>query len=87
MTGPATQAEWRRDCLLAANRHLETQFQQKPAACLALQISRNYRLLLTHYDQPDIKQLWQLLSKRWWLLYCRERDLPSKALMDFSFQP
>jgi len=65
--------DWRKECLLAANQQLEQQYQQHPSPCLALQISRNYRLLLTQYDQPPIKQRWQLLSKSWWQCYCRLR--------------
>lgn len=77
------QPEWRRECLHAATRQLEQIYQARPSACVALQISRNYRLLLTHYDQHDIKQLWQQLSKRWWALYCRQKQVPVRALPDF----
>ncbi|MTI63350.1 hypothetical protein [Methylophaga sp.] len=76
--------DWRRECLIAANRQLEKNYEREPSACVALQLSRNYRLLLTHYDQPDIKQLWQQLSQRWWSLYCRQRQLPEHALRDLS---
>jgi hypothetical protein len=76
--------DWHRECLIAANRQLEKNYQRQPSACVALQISRNYRLLLTHYDQPDIKLLWQQLSQRWWSLYCRQRQLPEHTLRDFS---
>lgn len=78
------QPEWHRECLLAANRQLEKSYQSNPSACVALQISRNYRLLLTHSDQPDIKQLWQQLSKRWWSRYCLQKQLPEHGLQDYS---
>ncbi|GAB4299386.1 MAG: hypothetical protein Kow0083_11640 [Methylophaga sp.] len=78
------QSAWQRECLLAANRQLEKIYRGRPSACIALQISRNYRLLLTHYEQPDIKRLWQLLSKRWWSLYCRDKQIPGYSLPDFS---
>ncbi|GEM_PF-894529 len=77
--------DWRRECLIAANRQLEKNYQSQPSACVALQISRNYRLLLTHYDQPDIKQLWQHLSQHWWACYCRQKQLPLHSQYDFSF--
>jgi len=79
-----SQPEWRRECLLTANRQLEIIYQRKPTPCLALQISRNYRLLLVHYEQPDIKQLWQKLSKRWWDKYCHQRQLPGLNMHDLS---
>jgi hypothetical protein len=77
-----SQPEWRRECLLSANRQLEKVYQRKPTPCVALQISRNYRLLLVHYEQPDIKQMWQMLSKRWWEIYCRHRK-PTLSLHEF----
>lgn len=77
------QPNWQRECLLAANRQLEKIYQQQPNACTALMISRNYRLLLTQSEQPDIKQLWISLSKRWWSLYCRLRQLPELPMSNF----
>ncbi|MEC9313243.1 MAG: hypothetical protein VYB22_00035 [Pseudomonadota bacterium] len=76
--------DWHRECLVAANRQLEKSYQSNPSACVALQISRNYRLLLTHYDQPDIKELWQHLSQRWWAMYCRHKHLPLYSQHDIS---
>ncbi|AFJ02747.1 hypothetical protein Q7C_1598 [Methylophaga frappieri] len=53
----------------AAITELETRYRQQASACLALQISRNYRLL-TEMDAHPLKQrLWQSLSRRWWLSY------------------
>lgn len=75
------QPDWRKDCLLAANQQLEYQYQQQPSPCLALQISRNYRLLLTQYDQPVIKQRWQVLSKHWWQRYCQFRQTTIQPLI------
>jgi hypothetical protein len=75
MNAPLKQDNWQMELLLAANRQLESQYRQHPSGCLALQISRNYRLLLTHQEQPQIKQHWQSLSRMWWRLYCEERDL------------
>lgn len=77
------QPEWQRDCLLAANRQLEQRYQQKPSACLALLISRNYRLLITQSERPDLKLLWQQLSKRWWQHYCRQRPSLDVSVSDF----
>lgn len=79
-----SQPDWRRECLITANRQLEKVYQRKPTPCVALQISRNYRLLLVHYEQPDIKRVWQLLSKRWWDIYCRQRDLPPLSMHELS---
>jgi len=70
--------DWQKDCLLAANQQLEEDYQRTPSACLALQISRNYRLLLTQFDQPSIKQRWQTLSVRWWEVYCQLRHISAK---------
>lgn len=81
MNAPLKRPDWRKECLLAANQQLERQYQQKPSACLALQISRNYRLLLTQYDQPPIKQRWQSLSKRWWQTYCQLRQTPVQSIV------
>lgn len=78
------QPDWQRECLLAANRQLVKCYQRQPSACVALLISRNYRLLLTQSERPDIKQLWQQLSKSWWERYCRQRQLPLLSLNDFS---
>lgn len=85
MSKTVKQPDWHRDCLLAANQQLVKSYQRHPSACVALQISRNYRLLLTQSEQPDIKQLWQLLSKRWWDMYCRQRHLPELSIHDFSY--
>lgn len=75
------QPDWRQACLLSANQQLEHQFQQQPSPCLALQISRNYRLLLTQYDQPAVKQRWQSLSKQWWQTYCQLRQITFQPLV------
>ncbi len=75
MNAPLKNPDWRKDCLLAANQQLEEDYQHNPSACLALQISRNYRLLLTQFDQPSIKERWQTLSIRWWQVYCQLRQL------------
>lgn len=77
------QPNWQQECLLAANQALEKHYQQQPRACIALSISRNYRLLLTQSDQPDIKKSWLSLSMRWWRAYCQLRQLPDVPISNF----
>jgi hypothetical protein len=72
--------DWQKDCLLAANQQLEADYQRAPSACLALQISRNYRLLLTQFDQPSMKARWQALSISWWEAYCQLRQVSAQPL-------
>ncbi|WP_438970270.1 hypothetical protein [Methylophaga sp.] len=76
------QPDWRKECLLAANQQLENQYLHYPSACLALQISRNYRLLLTQNDQPTTKQNWQSLSKQWWQMYCDHRSGDKRPIVN-----
>lgn len=85
MTYYQTQSDWRRESLIAANKQLEKIYRLQPSACVALLISRNYRLLVTQYEQPDIKHIWQQLSKRWWGLYCRHRQIPETSVHDFQY--
>jgi len=84
MSNSLTRPEWQQECLLAANHQLEKSYQQKPSACLALLISRNYRLLLTQSERSDSKRRWQQLSKRWWQNYCRQRPVSAFSLKDVS---
>jgi len=60
---------WCEAVILAANEQLEAIYRQHANACLALQIARNYRLLLTHNEHPLKKQHWRALSQRWLLSY------------------
>ncbi len=83
MNQTVSQADWQQQSLLAANQQLVKRYQHQPSACLALLISRNYRLLLTQSERSDIKQLWQNLSQRWWELYCRQRQLPGLSMHEF----
>ena len=63
MNMPLSRPEWQRDCLLVAIKELVAYYQLSPSACLALQISRNYRLLITQDDRLSIKTLWQSMRK------------------------
>jgi|TARA_R100001244_G_scaffold18562_3_gene19405 hypothetical protein len=77
----AERAEtWCEAVILAANEQLELMYRQHASACIALQISRNYRLLLTHNEHPLKKQHWRALSQRWLLSYQlhrgQQRGLP-----------
>lgn len=60
---------WCEGLLLSANQELENRYRQQASPCLALLIARNYRLLLTHNDNPLKKQLWRALADRWMLSY------------------
>lgn len=72
---------WCEGLLLSANEELEQRYREQASACLALLISRNYRLLLTHNEHPLKKQLWRALAERWMLSYqLHNRSLPSKHL-------
>jgi hypothetical protein len=83
MSKTITQTDWQQQSLLAANQQLVKHYQNQPSACLALLISRNYRLLLTQSERPDIKQIWQQMSQRWWEMYCRQRQLPALSPHEF----
>lgn len=73
MNAPLRQSDWKSELLLAANCHLIRQYQQAPSACLALQISRNYRLLITQHEAINVKQGCKALSRLWWHRYCEYR--------------
>ena len=84
MNMPLSRPEWQRDCLLVAIKELVAYYQLSPSACLALQISRNYRLLITQDDGLSIKTLWQSYAKSWWDVYCRHRNLKQRTAFSFS---
>lgn len=71
MNAPLRQSDWQAELLLAANSHLIRQYQQAPSACLALQISRNYRLLITQNEAITVKRACKALSQQWWRRYCQ----------------
>lgn len=80
MNMPLRRPDWRRDCLLAANHELIAHYQQSPSACLALQISRNYRLLLTQDDRLSLKDIWRSYSKNWFGVYCKHKHIEPSTL-------
>lgn len=80
MNAPRRQPNWQRELLQAAIVQLEAQYQRTTSACLALQISRNYRLLLTHQEAPNIKQAWRQRSRYWWQLYCHQQQIKNVAV-------
>ncbi|MCC5797143.1 MAG: hypothetical protein JJU48_07430 [Methylophaga sp.] len=64
--------------ILSATQHLEALYRQHASPCLALQIARNYRLLLTQDEHPLKKQYWRALSQRWLLSYQCHRGRQSR---------
>jgi hypothetical protein len=55
--------------VLAANQQLEAVFQRKADACVALLISRNYRLLVQHQSPMTEHLNWMQKAKYWWQQY------------------
>ena len=55
--------------LLAANQQLESVFQRNADACVALLISRNYRLLIQQHMSMTSRLNWMQKAKYWWQQY------------------
>jgi len=66
MNAAVSQMQWSRDVLLIAIKQLEMLYKQQQDPCLALSISRNYRLLHNQIQAVDEREkcldkarLWQ----------------------------
>jgi len=66
MNSAVSKIQWSRDVLLSAIKQLETLYKQQQDPCLALIISRNYRLLHNQVQAVDEREkcldkarLWQ----------------------------
>lgn len=57
------------ELLVSANNQLEQLYGQQHDPCLALHISRNYRLLQEQNSNSKHQKLWQEKAKLWWKLY------------------
>lgn len=57
------------DLLLSANNQLEQLYSQLHEPCLALHISRNYRLLQEQNVNSGNQKSWQEKETLWWKLY------------------
>jgi hypothetical protein len=68
--------------LLAANEELEMVYAQKRDPCIALLISRNYRLLTQQPDAPELRIAWMQDAKYWWQEYLKKS---TGKYVDFSF--
>ena len=84
MNAPLQRPNWQRDLLQAAIQQLQVHYRHTPSACIALHISRNYRLLLTHHEQPQIKDLWRVRSRYWWQLYCEQSKIRSVDVPNYG---
>lgn len=59
------------ELLISANAELEKLYFKKSDPCLALLVSRNYRLLLDCNVTSDRKLAWVQKAKYWWQLYLK----------------
>jgi hypothetical protein len=66
MSSAASKVKWSRDVLVTATKQLEMLYKQQQDPCLALMISRNYRLLHSQIHTIDEQEkclenarLWQ----------------------------
>jgi len=74
MRGAVSKIQWSRDVLLSAIKQLETLYQQQQDPCLALMISRNYRLLHKQIQAVDEREKCLDKAQAW-----QERYRPSRT--------
>ena len=65
MKSAASKMKWSRDVLLSAIKQLESLHKQKQDPCLALLISRNYRLLHNQLQTLDEREKCLDKAKVW----------------------
>jgi hypothetical protein len=66
--------------LLSATAYLEQQWYRSLVPCLALQISRNYRLLQAQTLLPDLIKDYQQQAVAWFHRYELMIDTPQRTL-------
>jgi hypothetical protein len=85
MSLSSSKMKWSRDVLVSATKQLEALYKQKQDPCLALLISRNYRLLHNQVQTLDERKQCLDKAQQWRGQYKPTRTSKIVGLLGLSY--